>query len=1120
MRRILSFILTLGIVLSSFATLPVFAEVKDYKILVSEDTFSDVTNSGGNSGSLDYVYTRNVGGQYRNIYMKIDASSFTGITAESVKLHLYSQSWDTTYQAQSGSFKIYALTDKAWSESDVTYNNPPSETGMVEIAEVTDFAIGKHYNIDLTSYFNGLSDKILSLKIVGSGAGVEPGNVAGRYRFRSREWTNADEIPYLTVRADKPVINVSDVSLDNDTLDFEMGDAAKTLKAAVNPTEADDKSVTWTSSDEAVATVVNGVVTPVSVGNATITVKTNDGNLTDTCLVTVNPRPIVHVASVSLDKHSLILQESGEPDTLTATVFPANADDKSVVWSSSNESIVSVINGVVTPHNVGIATITVKSNDGELTDTCTVTVTEILFGNRIRIEKKIDADSYVTFASGMENDAPGSSVELYARGAGGQNRQIILKSDLSEYAGAVVERAILKVTGKAYELAVAPSASPYPTPVPAPVNVYGMQSTDWSEITASRNTICGSAGDIPASSGILATRTFTADAPLLYTFDVTDYFKNNLDNNMVSAWKLTTTATDRVKFYSREAGEETAPKIEYILSPFTLIENAGQLTGKVNVVANKADKKGAMIVATYDADGSMTSVSFQEANVVSGDKTALAVNLANGGAYSKAYYWDSLSDMKPYYETADINKASEANQSAAANGIISINGQIASISGKAEPNELISLEILNPNVTAVTQPSDLVHVYQVTADNDGKYSFKFKMPDSAVSGTYTIRVGGSKSAVRESAFRYLSSYSQSAVFSEIANASTAEELLNIFVSYNDTLGLGQSGIFAEKFINLPIAKKLELFEEIKNQKGSINTSQSASAVFSELCALKNLEWSANWIDVHETILLSQNGLSISYADFVKYSGMPDTSAIDKLFIGGKYTKSSFLSAFSAALYPSSSSDSGGPVSTYKGGGGGGGFIPLTSEPTKDPSETNEIFRDLSNYDWAKESIISLYNKNIINGKDTGIFAPQDDISRAEFLKIIILGLGLYDETAVSSFNDVSSDEWYYKYVASAQKNAIVNGDSFNNFNASDKISRQDMAVILYRASGIVGITMNKIYEPNEFADNSAISNYATEAFSTMQQAGIITGFSDNTAGPLLNANRAQAAVMINRLLEN
>ena len=168
-------------------------------------------------------------------------------------------------------------------------------------------------------------------------------------------------------------VPVTGVSLNTGSLTMTEGET-QTLSATVSPSNATDKSVTWSSNNTSVATVSSsGVVTAVKAGSATITVKTNNGGKTATCSVTVKAAE-VPVTGVSINKTSLTMTE-GETQTLTATVKPDNATDKSVTWSSNNTSVATVSSsGVVTAIKTGSATITVKTNNGGKTATCAVTV--------------------------------------------------------------------------------------------------------------------------------------------------------------------------------------------------------------------------------------------------------------------------------------------------------------------------------------------------------------------------------------------------------------------------------------------------------------------------------------------------------------------------------------------------------------------------------------------------------------------------------------------------------------------------------------------------------------------------------------------------------------------------
>ena len=181
--------------------------------------------------------------------------------------------------------------------------------------------------------------------------------------------TSNGKTAICTVTVTSSTVAVSGISLDKPALSLVVGDT-EVLTAAVMPADATDKTVTWTSSDTAVATVENGIVTAKKAGTAVVIATTSNGK-TASCTVTVSV-PTVDVTGVTLNKTELSLTV-GESATLTATVTPANATDSSVTWHSSNPSVVTVENGVVTAKGAGSATVTVTTSNGK-TAFCTVTV--------------------------------------------------------------------------------------------------------------------------------------------------------------------------------------------------------------------------------------------------------------------------------------------------------------------------------------------------------------------------------------------------------------------------------------------------------------------------------------------------------------------------------------------------------------------------------------------------------------------------------------------------------------------------------------------------------------------------------------------------------------------------
>ncbi len=168
---------------------------------------------------------------------------------------------------------------------------------------------------------------------------------------------------------------VESITISETSIDLIEGETA-TIVATVSPNDATDKTVTWTSSDEAVATVsAEGEVTAIKAGTATITAASSNG-LTAECMVTVDAN-IISVTEITISHSELTLIE-GETANLVATVSPDDATDKTVTWTSSDESVATVsAAGEVTAIKAGTATITAASSNG-LTATCQVTVDQLV----------------------------------------------------------------------------------------------------------------------------------------------------------------------------------------------------------------------------------------------------------------------------------------------------------------------------------------------------------------------------------------------------------------------------------------------------------------------------------------------------------------------------------------------------------------------------------------------------------------------------------------------------------------------------------------------------------------------------------------------------------------------
>lgn len=177
------------------------------------------------------------------------------------------------------------------------------------------------------------------------------------------------------------------------------------------------------------------------------------------------------------------------------------------------------------------------------------------------------------------------------------------------------------------------------------------------------------------------------------------------------------------------------------------------------------------------------------------------------------------------------------------------------------------------------------------------------------------------------------------------------------------------------------------------------------------------------------------------------------------------------------------------------------------------------FTDLDSTEWAREAVEALAAKGVVSGKQNGIFAPNDNVTRAEFAQMLIKAMNLTDaNAAVDVFEDVNYGDWYYTSVATAYNEGIIAGYDNGTFGVSDNITRQDMAAIAYRAADVGGISL---YDEREmsFADAQSIAGYAFDAVMALANAGIINGMTDTEFMPQGTATRAQAAVIIYNLIK-
>lgn len=298
--------------------------------------------------------------------------------------------------------------------------------------------------------------------------------------------------------------------------------------------------------------------------------------------------------------------------------------------------------------------------------------------------------------------------------------------------------------------------------------------------------------------------------------------------------------------------------------------------------------------------------------------------------------------------------------------------------------------------------------------------------------------------------------------------------------------------------------------------GTYADKEEIKKAFSCQTVLEKINIAEKWYDIYSLFKEYQSVFSFDFSD---YKGM-STEELAAAAFGTEYKSMDDLKNRLDEKYK---------VSTNKknpGGGGNGGnssgtenLLPVPAHSAIEISkpEKQSVFFDLEDATWAKEAIEYLYDRNVISGTGDGRFEPGREITREEFVKMVLTAFDLFEEGMECGFEDVNESHWASAYIACAADKKIVSGVGENCFGTGQSITRQDMAVICKRASEYAKKSYAEVHDKTEFTDDSEISDYAKDSVYTLHKWGIINGFDDGSFLPCANTTRAQAATVIYRL---
>ena len=453
----------------------------------------------------------------------------------------------------------------------------------------------------------------------------------------------------------------------------------------------------------------------------------------------------------------------------------------------------------------------------------------------------------------------------------------------------------------------------------------------------------------------------------------------------------------------------------------------------------------------------------------------------------------------------------------AVEGILTVSGRLAG-DVKVE-NRLVTIIAVEKDAVLTTEYiSGSKALASATANYDGEYnvSFGFSQP----TGSYDFYVVFEASREKVS-YNFISLDTCAGLIKNIRDGVILKQnLISQIQEYNNGLGVDL------KRFNTSLRTALLEYrlDKRRNALSGITSKQlmesfynlidyiEEETVFTE--ALNTEGYSGN---IYSLLLTNQSYSGINFTAYNNLSSENKIKVTDafsgKTFNNGDEIKSFFDTEVSRYM----ESLGGGAVNnSYTSGGGSSSpsGVWQSAEAEKQP-EIKE-FVDLDSVPWAKTAINRLYEKNLISGIGDNRFDPNTPVTREQFVKMAVTACGIYNENAKTDFLDVNENEWYYSYVGSAAQSGIINGIGDNRFGVGMNVIRQDIAVIIYN----ILAKYERLPENrrDDFSDMNEISDYAIDSVSYLAGAGIINGMSETTFVPKEQTTRAQAALLIYKMI--
>ncbi|MBQ4110444.1 MAG: S-layer homology domain-containing protein [Clostridia bacterium] len=304
-----------------------------------------------------------------------------------------------------------------------------------------------------------------------------------------------------------------------------------------------------------------------------------------------------------------------------------------------------------------------------------------------------------------------------------------------------------------------------------------------------------------------------------------------------------------------------------------------------------------------------------------------------------------------------------------------------------------------------------------------------------------------------------------------------------------------------------------------NYKENLKT-KSFSAIFNELKPISCIQSALSWQKLKK-VLTEDFDFSFVNSN-ISYNSLRDKDRVFQLMMQGSFdTLQKAEQLFSDCVVVAFNEEnrtfipSGGGGGPSGGGGSSYGGSSAVTVPSPAPAPLKPAFTDINNEHWAYRAVELLYTEGAVNGYENNMFYPDNNVTRAEFTKMILFIADNGNAESQNTYSDIKNTDWFYPYVTKADALGIIKG-SGNKFMPEDNITREDAAVIAYRCLNLRG---KELSGNLTFNDSDEISDYAKEAIGALSYSKLLNGSGNNMYLPKNNLNRAEAAQIICNLFE-